>query len=188
MYILNLPEQLEVAGKMRDINFDFKTAINIMTIFERADLTEFEKMQVMVGILFVDDIADEDVAQAAQKAVWFLNVGEDTADSSDDSYGRLYSWEQDARFIISAVDKVLGKSSRKENLHWWEFVSAFYEIGDCTFSTIVHQRKLKKRGKQSEEDKRWWNENIHIAKLKEVYTDEENEALQRFEQLLKGGV
>ena len=66
-------------------------------------------------------------------------------------------------------------------------MSAFYEIGECTFTTIIYQRKLKKRGKQSEEDKRWWNEFIHIAKLKEVYTDEETEALQRFEKLLEGG-
>lgn len=186
MDILNLPTKLSVNGKEFAINYDFKTAITIMNIFENTDLTDFEKIEVMVGILFIDDIVPCDMNEAAKIAIWFLNAG-DIGDAEPSPYGRLYSWEQDGRFIISAVDKVLGRSCRKANIHWWEFMSAFYEIGECTFTTIIYQRKLKKRGKQSEEDKRWWNENIHIAKLKEVYTDEETEALQRFEKLLEGG-
>lgn len=188
MYALILPEQLEVGGVLRDINSEFQVGITIMEIFERTDLTEREKVQVMVGILFVEDIEPEHMQEAAEKAVWFLNLGEmDSSSNQGVDYGRLYSWEQDGRFIIAAIDKVLGRSCRREQLHWWEFISAFYEIGECTFSTIVNQRKLKKKGKQSEADREWWNENLSIAQLKKVYTPEEEAAIKAFEQLLIGG-
>lgn len=187
--ILTLPKQLEVRGELRDINYDFRPCITIMQMLERTDLTEYEKIQVMVGLLFVEEIEDGELIEAAQEATWFLNLGNTIQENSGIDYGRLYSWEQDGRFIFSATDRVLGFSSRRaEELHWWEFIGAFYEIGECTFSTIVHQRKLKKKGKQTETDREWWNENKDIAQLRMEYTPEEEDALKRFNELLmKGG-
>ncbi len=187
--ILTLPEQLEVEGKLHDINYDFRPCISIMQILERTDLTDYEKIKIMVGILFVDEIAEEDLYEAAQQATWFLNLGGTIQENSGIDYGRLFSWEQDGRFIFSATDRVLGFSSRRaKELHWWDFVGAFYEIGECTFSTIIHQRKLKKKGKQTEADREWWSENKDIAQLRLEYTPDEEEALKRFNELLmKGG-
>ena len=129
------------------------------------------------------------MTEAAEQAVWFLNLGE-AADGKKSalSLGRLFSWEQDLKFIISAVDKSAGLSIRsKEFYHFWEFMSAFFETGECVFNTIVHQRKLKKTGKQSKADKEWWAENRDIAELKVELTSNEQEILDAFNALLKGG-
>ncbi len=188
MSVLYLPEELDVGNKKYKINSDFRPCISILETFERNDLTEHEKVGVMVGILYEDEIPDDLLLEAAEKAVWFLNCGAENSSSSGGvDYGRLYSWSQDARFIIPAVDRVLGFSSRRtEHLHWWEFIGAFMEIGECTFTTLIHQRKLKKTGKQSKSDKEWWAENKDIAELKieEQLTLEELEALNRFNALL----
>ena len=66
-------------------------------------------------------------------------------------------------------------------------MSAFFETGECVFNTIVHQRKLKKTGKQSKADKEWWAENRDIAELKVELTSDEQEILDAFNALLKGG-
>ena len=61
------------------------------------------------------------------------------------------------------------------------------ESGECVFNTIVHQRKLKRTGKQTKADKEWWAENKDIAELKVEFTDDEKAILDEFNALLKGG-
>lgn len=189
MDILKLPSSLSLQGQEYAINADWRPCVNIMRMFERTDLSDTEKVLCMVGILYEDEIPDRLMTEAAEQAVWFLNLGE-AADGKKSalSFGRLFSWEQDLKFIISAVDKSAGFSIRsKEFYHFWEFVSAFYETGECVFNTIVHQRKLKKTGKQSKADKEWWAENRDIAELKVELTSDEREILNAFNTLLKGG-
>lgn len=189
MDILTLPSSLSLQGQEYAINADWRPCVNIMRMFERTDLTDTEKILCMVGILYKDEIPDSLVTEAAEQAVWFLNLGE-VADGKKNalSLGRLFSWEQDLKFIISAVDKSAGFSIRsKEFYHFWEFMSAFFETGECVFNTIVHQRKLKKTGKQSKADKEWWAENRDIAELKVELTSDEQEILDAFNALLKGG-
>lgn len=189
MDILKLPSSLSLQGQEYAINADWRPCVNIMRMFERTDLSDTEKVLCMVGILYRDEIPDRLMTEAAEQAVWFLNLGE-AADGKKSalSLGRLFSWEQDLKFIISAVDKSAGFSIRsREFYHFWEFVSAFYETGECVFNTIVHQRKLKKTGKQSKADKEWWAENRDIAELKVELTSDEQEILDAFNALLKGG-
>lgn len=190
MDILKLPSSLYVQGQEYAINADFRPCISIMQIFERADLTDHEKILCMVGILFVEDVPGELLEEAAEQATWFLNGGDSGSEGKGKSYGRLFSWEQDLRYIISAVDKTSGGSVRgRDFFHWWDFMSAFMEIGECVFSTLVHQRKLKKTGKQSKVDKEWWADNKDIAELRveKQLSPAEQAAVAEFNRLLNGG-
>lgn len=191
MDILKLPSSLTLQGKEYAINADFRPCISIMQIFERPDLTDEEKLMCMVGILYVDEIPVELLEEAATQATWFLNAGDTgTGEGKANKYGRLFSWEQDLRFIISAIDRTVGCSVRgKDFFHWWDFYSAFMEIGECVFTTLVHQRKLKKTGKQTKTDKEWWSDNKDIAELnvEKQLTPAEQSAAAEFYRLLNGG-
>lgn len=189
MDILKLPSSLEVQGVQLAINADWRPCVNIMRMFERQDLTDSEKILCMVEILYVDEVPDSMVADAAEQAIWFLNMGEtDEKGGQSNGCGRLFSWEQDLRFIISAIEHATHKQIRSmEFYHWWEFMSGFYEIGECVFSTLIHQRKQKKTGKQTKADREWWAENKDIAELKVELTKDEQEVLNAFNALLKGG-
>ncbi len=185
--ITKLPKTLTVGGIEYSINSDFRPCFNIMQVFERNDLLESEKLVVMIGILYNGNIPLQYFDEAVDKASWFLDGGDTTHKSSGNNYGRLYSWEQDAPFILSAVNLTLGTSCRSlDFLHWWDFVSALMECKECTFSTLIHQRKLKKQGKQTKMDKEWWAENKDIAELKTSVnlTEEEQTALDKFNKLL----
>lgn len=184
---MTLPKTLNLGGEICDINSDFRPCFGIMQVFEREDLSNAEKLVIMVGILFVKAVPNEHFDEAIDKALWFLNGGE-TETKQNNNYGRLYSWEQDAKYIISAVDITLGVSCRSLNyLHWWDFTSALMECKECTFSALIHQRKIRKQGKQSKIDKEWWAENRGIAELKHkiVLTQEEQEAYDKFNKLLE---
>lgn len=191
MSILKLPITLNVGDEDYEINSDFRPCFGIMQVFERNDLTDTEKLLAMIGILFVDDIENippQHLEEAITKAQWFLDCGDEpTKNKSIINIGKLYSWEQDAKYIISAVDLTKGISCRSlEYMHWWDFVSTLMECKECTFSTLIHQRKLKKQGKQSKYDKEWWIENKNIAELKTTVTltPEEQEKLDKFNKLL----
>lgn len=187
--ILKLPTSLLLQGREYAINADFRPCVNIMRMFERTDLSDAEKIDCMVEIFYKDEIPDRLRTEAAQKAVWFLNLGEAPAGRvKGNQGGRLFSWEQDLKFIISAADKAAGFSIRsKEFYHFWEFMSAFFESGECVFNTLVHQRKLKRTGKQTKADKEWWAENKDIAELKIELSSDEQEILDTFNKLLEGG-
>lgn len=191
MDILKLPSSLEVQGVQLAINADWRPCVNIMRMFERQDLTDSEKILCMVEILYVDEVPDSMVADAAEQAIWFLNLGDDPrakASSKTSSAGRLFSWEQDLKYIISAVEHASHVSIRSQEFyHFWEFMSAFFETGECILNTLIHQRKLKKTGKQSKMDREWWAENKDIAELKVELTTDEQEVLDAFNALLKGG-
>ena len=78
----------------------------------------------------------------------FINNGKD--EESRSPLPRLVDWGQDAPIIAPAVDKVLGYSCRRCNyLHWWEFLGAFYGIGDGLFAQVVNIRSKQAKGKKA---------------------------------------
>lgn len=190
MNILKLPTSLNLQGTEYAINADFRPCVSIMQIFERGDLSDQEKIMCMVGVLYVDEIPPDLLEEAAMQASWFLNCGEQTRESKSRDYGRLFSWEQDLKFILAGIEKNVGSIRSREFYHWWDFVNAFMEMGECVFSTIIHQRKLKKTGKQSKTDKEWWADNKDIAELhitEKELTFAEKKAVSEFYRLLEGG-
>ena len=187
MEFMKLPKTLNIEGEDREINSDFRPCFGIMQVFERGDLTGAEKLIAMVEILFRDDVPPELLDEAINKAWWFLDCGKFTEHKQAYEHGKLYSWEQDEAFIISAVDRTTGISCRSiEYLHWWDFMAALMECKECTFSTLIHQRKLRRQGKQNKWDKEWWAENRSIAELKNkiTLTQEEQTKLNEFNKLL----
>ena len=95
---------------------------------------------------------------------------------------KLMDWEQDFQFLVSPVNRVLGREIRAEKyLHWWTFLSAYMEIGECTFAQIVHIRNMKAHGKRlSKQDQEWYAQNRRLVDMKTNYTPTEKELLKKW--------
>ena len=189
MLTLTLPKSIKLGEKEYPIRSDYRVGIRLMQMFEDPELTDSEKLFIAMRVIFKDAVISGIYLQEAlEKTVWFLNGGDLNQTSSAGSQRRLYSWNQDLRFIIAAVDKTVGFSVRgKAFFHWWDFLSAFSEVGESSFSTIVSQRLLKQKGKQTESDIEWWADNADIAELRVQRSREEQNAVDRFNKLLKEG-
>ena len=189
MLTLILPNSIKLREKEYSIRSDYRVGIRLMQMFEDPELTDSEKLFIAMRVIFKDAVISGIYLQEAlEKTVWFLNGGDLNQTSSAGSQRRLYSWNQDLRFIIAAVDKTVGFSVRgKAFFHWWDFLSAFSEVGESSFSTIVSQRLLKQKGKQTESDIEWWADNADIAELRVQRSREEQDAVDRFNKLLKEG-
>lgn len=187
--IEGLPTQVEIGGQEYELNTDYRVGLQIMTAFEDPELTAAEKQRVMLELLY--PVTPPDRAKAAELAVKFLNCGEEPAGENagdGDNGNRYYSFTQDARYIMSAIEQTYHIDlAQTSYLHWWKFSYMFLDLNeDCFFCKLIYLRKQKAKGKLTKEEKEWYYSIRHIIDLPEVYTAEEQSAIDDFMTRLRG--
>lgn len=174
-----LPKSLEVCGIDYEIRSDFRAVLDICTALSDVELTDQEKAIVTLSILYPDfeNMPLEHYAEALKRCFWFINCGGD--EDQTRKAPKLMDWEQDFQYIVAPVNRVVGTEIRAlEYLHWWSFISAYYEIGDCTFAMIVRIRDKKARGKTLDKQEReWYQQNRQKVDFKQTFSQAEKDVL-----------
>lgn len=171
-----LPTSVVVGGAEYEIRSDYRAALDICTALSDPDLDGQDRAIVALTIFFPDwkSIPHEDLQEAINQCMRFINGGtEDSAHKAP----KLVDWEQDFQHIAAPVNRVLGQEVRAvEYMHWWTFLAAFHEIGDCTFAQIVRVRDRLAKGKAlDKQDKEWYRNNRQLVDFKRKYTSFEDE-------------
>lgn len=165
MYAWNLPTTLDVGGEQYKINSDFRAILDILAALNDQDLPEWAKTQVMIEILYVVDIPQNHLKEAAQKACWFIDGGKKRENKPRPV---TMSWEQDSPIIFPAVNKIAGYETRNPNVytHWWTFMGYFDEICDGLFSQVIAIRQKKAKGKKLDKwEQEFVRENKNLVEL-----------------------
>lgn len=185
LLIDGLPTAIEIDGLVYEINSDYQIGIKIITAFEDNEITSLEKQSVLINLLYKK--CPQNIAIALEKGIKFLNCGDLNASESEDNGQRVYSFSHDEKYIFSAVDRVLNsRLSRKEYVHWWDFVMAFMDLPeDCMMSKIIYYRSQYAKGKLTKEEKKVYFDNRKIFELPVELTTEEETAQNKFFSLLK---
>lgn len=176
-----LPTSLSVGGEKWIIRTDFRAILDILKCFNDPEYEPDERWEICLDILYEDyeNMPDEIKQEAAEKALEFIDMG-----IKDDGkkHPHTMDWEQDAPSIIPAVNRVLGMEIRSiKYLHWWTFLGAYMEIGECLFSQILNIRLKKAKGKKLDKwEQEYYRENKDLIDLKERYTKEEKAEQERF--------
>lgn len=178
----DLPNSLEVCGTSYAIRSDFRVALDICAVLNDPELSNQEKAEAVLTIFYTDfsDMPPGHYQEAIKKCFWFINGGEE---AGNDRRPKLMDWEQDFRYIVAPVNRVIGREIRAlPFLHWWTFLSAYYEIGgDCTFAQIVSIRDKLKRGKKLEKyEREWYQRNRRLVDMKQTYTEAEQNLLKQW--------
>lgn len=166
-----LPTTIKLGDIEYGFNADFRNILYIFEALNDPDLLNGEKIIASLNIFYddVDSIPNEYKEEATIEMFKFITMGDFNPDEPSKKEEKpLYDWEQDFNIIVAPVNKVLNTDIRGlEFLHWWTFLSAFYEIGECTFSTYVSIRnKLNKNKKLEKYEKTLYNENRDKIVLK----------------------
>lgn len=183
-----LPKTLEVGGVEYSIRTDFRVILGLFEIFSLSDneLTRLEKFQTAYEIFYIEyeTIPNEHFEDALTKMIWFINLGDESEKRSTQK--PVYNWEQDEQIIFSAINQVANKEVRElEHLHWWTFIGYFHGIRECLFTTITGIRhKLNRHEKLTEEEEKYYKENIDMIRLKR--SKEEQEEVDRILRKLNG--
>ena len=170
----DLPTTVEIDGKEYAIDADYRTIITICVALTDPDLDTQEKWYVALKLFYEDFDSITDLQEAAEKLSWFINAGEET-----EAGPRLMDWEQDFQHIVAPVNRIVGTDVRGlPFLHWWTFLSAYMEIGDCLFAQIVRIRDAQARGKKLDKvEREWARRNANMIRLKQKYSGAEDEAI-----------
>ena len=173
-----LPMTLNVGGIEYEIRSDYRAVLDICAALNDPELDDIEKRALAVAILYPnwDKIPAKDSNAALTACFDFIACGEKNTGNKNP---KLMDWEQDFRFIAPAINRVLGQEIRAVTyLHWWTFVSAYYEIGDCLFARIVGIRDKKAHGKRLDKsEQEWYRKNREIIDFKRNYTAADKAAL-----------
>lgn len=71
-------------------------------------------------------------------------------------------------------------------VHWWTFLGAYNDLGDCTFAQVVRIRDKKTRGKTLEKDEReWYRRNSDLVNIKNKLSQEEETTISTWLKLGK---
>lgn len=186
MDVWRLPDTLTVAGKKYKIRTDYRAIIDILIAFNDPDLEADEKWLTCLAIMYVDfaNMPLKEYNEAATQAQLFIDMGENEKNPKK-FQPRVMDWEQDAKLIIPAVNRVLNEDVRgKEYLHWWTFLSAYTEIGDCAYSQIINLRTKKAKGKKLEKwEQEFIRENSDIVTIKAKLSEAEKEEQRQLEEI-----
>ena len=195
----DLPTTLNIHGTEYRIRSDFRAVLDVLTAMNDPDLflpdaDEWEqqavRMSTMTTIIYPDYelIPRVHYMEACNKAIQFIDMG--MKEDSKRPLPRLMDWEQDGQIIIPAINRVVGKEVRAlEYMHWWTFLGAYMEIGDCLFSQIVSVRGKKAKHKKLDTwEKEFIRENQELVELKKKYTEQELKDQEDIERFLNGEV
>lgn len=183
-----LPKSLSICGTEYAIRYDYRCILEICAAMEDPELSKQDKAIVAMVIFYPDfeDMPPEHYQEAIKQCFWFINGGEEDLGQKGP---KLVSWEHDTKYIIAPVNRVLGQEIRDiqydeetntGGLHWWTFLSAYMEIGDCVFAQIVRIRSLRAKGKKLDKaDQEWYKQNRQLVDIKAKYTNEDIEFFKK---------
>ena len=172
----DLPTSLQVNGVQYAIRTDFRVVLDVLAAMNDPDLFEpdadeeeqnYVRASVMLQILLedYDSLPAGDYAEECEKAINFIDMG-----MKDDGKRKPHTmdWEQDAQIIIPAINRVQGCEIRAlPYLHWWSFLGAYMEIGDCLFAQVVNIRQKKQKHQKLEKwEREFYNANRQIVDLR----------------------
>lgn len=197
-----LPETLTVGGEDYPIRTDYRNVLDVFEAFQNPDLSDVEKWEVAIYMMFECFSCYDDAFEAAEAGFlvegaengfpideaikqisWFISAGQPEKEVLELP---AYNWTQDEQMIFSAVNKVAGRETRElEYLHWWTFLGYFNEVGEGTFSFIVGIRhKLNKGKKLEKHEKEFLAKNKELVRLEKPKTKEEQEEEAKYQALL----
>lgn len=107
-----------------------------------------------------------------------INCGK--IDNDNENKPKMMDWGHDFSNIAAPVSRVLGYSVRdnKNYTHWYDFVGAYGEIGDCYWSQVMNIRNKKIKGKKLDEnDREFYKEHKKDVDLPIQLSSEEQEWL-----------
>jgi hypothetical protein len=160
---------------------DFRVILNICIALNDPELNDQQKACVALRFFYPQyaKIKPAHHEEALKQCFWFIDGGEAATQPTGP---KLISWEQDVKLIVAPVNRILGKEVRElEYLHWWSFMAAYYEIGECLFSQVVSIRSKRAKGKKLDKhEQEFYKQNRGLMDIKTAYSSAEDDFLKQW--------
>lgn len=153
----DLPITIEIGDIEYDIRekCDYRVVLDAIDALNDDDLDERSRLQCALFIFYEDLSGCPEIEIAVEEMMRVINCGE-TIDKNESEKPKLMDWNHDFKNIAPPISKVLGYSVRdaKNYTHWYDFIGAYGEIGDCYWSQVINIRQKRLKGKPLDENDR----------------------------------
>lgn len=190
----DLPLSVEIDGteyKIRN-KCDYRVVLDVISALSDKELDDDSKLKCALFIFYEDLSALSDIIENGEfekyqdtiKKLYdgmmkVINLGAEI-DPNEPEKPKMMDWQHDYNNVTPPISRVLGYSVRDKNnyTHWYDFIGAYMEIGDCYFAQIVSIRsKIRKGKKLDEQDRQFYKEHKKEIDLPTELSDEEREWL-----------
>lgn len=176
----SLPISVEIGGTEYAIRnkCDYRVVLDVISALNDEELEMKYRIECALFIFYDDLTGLKDIQTAITKMMKIINLGKEETD--EEHKPKLMDWEHDFAQLAPPISRTLGYSVRdaKNYTHWYDFIGAYMEIGDCTFANIISIRNKRMKGKKLEDwEQEFYRENKKIIDLPHKLTDEEQEWL-----------
>ena len=180
----DLPTSVEIDGTEYKITnkCDYRMVLDVICALNDNELDDEQKVKTALYVFYEDIRPCQNLEKAIKEMYKIISYGEED-DGQSENKPQLMNWEHDFPQLAPPISRVLGYSVRdaKKYTHWYDFVGAYMEIGECTFAQIVHIRDMKSKGKPLDKaDREWYRRNQKLVDLKTRYTSTEEEILKQW--------
>lgn len=185
--IWDFPVSVTIDGEEYEIqnNCDYRVILDCIAVYEDTSLDLITQHQSALIIFYKEPHKIKNIEEAVKQMLRVIDCESEECSSFNKTENfrppeRLMCWSKDFKFIAPATSRILGYDVRTPNkyTHWWSFMGAYMEIGECTWSTFISIRKKKMHGQKLEEwEQKVYRENKKDIDLPQNLTDEEKEWL-----------
>jgi hypothetical protein len=177
----NLPISVEIDGKEFAITnkCDYRMVLDVICALNDDELSEEQKIRTALYVFYENLDGCEDLEKAIEEMYKIIGYGE-VGTEEDDNKPKLMDWEHDFPQLAPPISRVLGYDVRTPDkyCHFWTFLGAYFEIGECTFQNIVSIRSKRMKGKKLDSwEQEFYKENKKMVDLPRKLTEEEKEWL-----------
>ncbi len=157
------PDSVLVGGKKYKVDFDFSTILTVFDVYKDDDLTEADKLELAVSLLFRRSFLQRRVRHKAEfvDAVFNVISGGKKGDGK-----RVIDFSQDAELIYAAFRQVYGIDLHHCRMHWLVFVALLGALPDNTRLSEVIQIRVKPFPTPNKHN---GEEIAQLARLKNIY-------------------
>lgn len=177
-----LPKFVEIDGAEHKIrnDCDYRVVLDVISALNDKELDEQYRVQCALFIFYEDLSGITDIQTAVDEMMKIINCGDDKEEKNEEPKPKLMDWEHDYNNLTPPISRVLGYSVRdsRSYTHWYDFVGAYMEIGDCYFAQVMSIRSKKMKGKKLDEaDRLFYKEHKRDIDLPMELSDDEREWL-----------
>lgn len=177
----SLPTSVEIDGVIHNIRnkCDFRVVLDVISALNDKGLDDESRIKCALFIFYDDVEKITNYQSAVDEMMKIINLG-DISSEDEPQMPKVMDWEYDYNNIVPPINRVLGYSVRDENkyTHWWDFIGAYMEIGDCYFAQIISVRLKKAKGKKLDKiDEQFYREHKKEVDLPMNLTEDDKQWL-----------
>lgn len=181
---MRYPKYAKVNGVKHSINTDYRIALKCLDIVNDASISDLERTYAIVYKLFGFIPEDNEMENFTRIAEQYLGCGK--SQEEQQSRKKDMDFNQDWSYLIASFMSDYNINLNNVDMHWYQFIDLIQGLTEDSVMSKV--RELRNYDLSDVKDQKQRNKIIKAQKavaLKEELTQEEQEALEEFEQLFK---